>query len=63
MVPTNKEQLHKLVSAKTIEAYEELAPQVVQHAPQYFADHADIYEIMQEFDGVLFSGPVKLGSI
>lgn len=30
MVPTNKEQLHKMVSAKTIEAYEELAPQVVQ---------------------------------
>ena len=30
MVPTNKQQLHKLVSAKTIETYEELAPQVVQ---------------------------------
>mgnify|MGYP006883344639 CR=1 FL=1 len=30
MVPTNKQQLQKLVSAKTIETYEELAPQVVQ---------------------------------
>ena len=30
MVPTNKQQLHKLVSAKTIKTYEELAPQVVQ---------------------------------
>lgn len=33
---------------------------LLSNAPQYFADHADIYEIMQEFDGVLFSGPVKL---
>ena len=33
---------------------------ILSNAPTYFAEHADYYEIVREFDGVVFSAPVRM---
>lgn len=33
---------------------------ILSNAPTYFADHADFYEIVEEFDGIVFSAPLVL---
>lgn len=33
---------------------------ILSNAPTYFAEHADFYEIVKEFDGVVFSAPLVL---
>lgn len=33
---------------------------LLSNAPEYFADHADYYEILKEFDGIVFSAPVHM---
>ena len=35
-------------------------PNILSNAPTYFAEHADYYEIVREFDGVVFSAPVRM---
>lgn len=33
---------------------------ILSNAPTHFADHADFYEIVHEFDGIVFSGPITM---
>lgn len=33
---------------------------ILSNAPTQFAEHATFYEIVQEFDGVVFSGPITM---
>lgn len=33
---------------------------ILSNAPTHFADHADFYEIVQEFDGIVFSAPLVM---
>lgn len=33
---------------------------ILSNAPTYFAEHADYYDIVKEFDGVVFSAPLVL---
>lgn len=33
---------------------------ILSNAPTFFADHADFFPITKEFDGIVFSGPLKI---
>lgn len=33
---------------------------ILSNAPTHFAEHADYYEIVKEFDGIVFSAPVHM---
>lgn len=33
---------------------------LLSNAPTYFAEHADFYEIIKEFDGIVFSAPIRM---
>lgn len=33
---------------------------ILSNAPAFFAEHADYFEITKEFDGIVFSGPLKM---
>lgn len=33
---------------------------ILSNAPTYFAEHADYFEIVKEFDGIVFSAPIRM---
>lgn len=33
---------------------------ILSNAPTYFAEHASYFDITKEFDGIVFSGPIKM---